>query len=229
MDAANRAGVTVPTVHELVVIDGRPGLVMDRVDGTDLLTTIARRPWTFARSARALGRLEARLHDVVAPPSLPDLRERLDQRIETAPHLSPRLRADARRLLAGLPDGDRVCHGDLHPGNVILDANGPVLIDWTNAARGDPTADLARTVLMLRVGPLPEDVSTLARVSDRVGRTLFRRVWVRSYRRVRPFDDVLLERWETVGAAARLAEGIGEEVAPLLALLEARTWDPRHP
>jgi RIO-like serine/threonine protein kinase len=25
-------------------------------------------------------------------------------------------------------------HGDLHPGNVMLTATGPLVIDWTNAA-----------------------------------------------------------------------------------------------
>jgi Ser/Thr protein kinase RdoA (MazF antagonist) len=209
-------------VYELTVIDGRPGLVMDRVDGTDLLTALARRPWTFAGSARALGRLQAQLHDAVAPPELPDLRELLDRRIRDAPHLSSRQRTYADGLLAELPDGDRICHGDFHPGNVILDASGPILIDWTNAARGDPTADLARTVLLLRVAPLPEGVSALARTVDQFGRNLFRRLWVRSYRRARPFDAERMGRWETVWAAARLAEGIEEEVPALLALLDER-------
>ena len=225
MRAARRAGVEVPVVYELTVVDGRPGLVMARVDGEDLLTALARRPWTFGRSVRALGRLQARLHDAIAPPELPTLRETLDRRIRVVPHLSPRLRGYALGLLADLPDGDRICHGDFHPGNVIVDASGPSLIDWTNATAGDPTADLARTVLLLRVGPLPEDMSILTRTADRIGRSLFRRLWIRSYRRVRAFDADRLFRWETVGAAARLGEEIDEEVPALLGLLDERARD----
>jgi aminoglycoside phosphotransferase (APT) family kinase protein len=194
MAAAKEAGVPVPTVYDVVFVGGRPGLVMDRVDGTDLATALARRPWRLVSSARELGELQARLHDSVAPPTLRDLRGMLRERIDTAPHLSPRLRACARELLAALPDGDRVCHGDLHPGNVIVGKKGPVVIDWTNATRGDPMGDLACTVLMLRVGPLPDEMAPIMRAVDRLGRDVFRRLWVRGYRRARAVDTDLVGR-----------------------------------
>ena len=42
-------------------------------------------------------------------------------------------------------------HLDLHPANVILSPDGPVVIDWTNGARGDAAADLALTWIILAV------------------------------------------------------------------------------
>jgi aminoglycoside phosphotransferase (APT) family kinase protein len=58
-------------------------------------------------------------------------------------------------LLAGLhqrlheieaADGDgRQLHMDLHPENVILSAEGPVVVDWTNACSGEPALDVAMT------------------------------------------------------------------------------------
>jgi aminoglycoside phosphotransferase (APT) family kinase protein len=222
MTAAAGAGVPVPAIHEIVVVAGRPGLLMDRVDGVDLLTDLERRPWRFAAVARELGGLQARLHGLVAPPGLPDLRTTLRDRIERAPHLEPRLRAAALSLLAGLPDGARLCHGDLHPGNVMATRRGLTILDWTNVAHGDAIGDLARTMLLLRVGQRP-GMSALNRGLDRLGRGLFRRRWLRAYRRQRRIEPGLLERWETVNAAARLWEGMDEEVPTLIGLLEART------
>jgi tRNA A-37 threonylcarbamoyl transferase component Bud32 len=45
--------------------------------------------------------------------------------------------------------GDRVLHLDLHPANVILEARGPVVIDWRNASQGPPELDLAVSALIL--------------------------------------------------------------------------------
>jgi aminoglycoside phosphotransferase (APT) family kinase protein len=45
-------------------------------------------------------------------------------------------------------DDARLVHFDLHPANVLLGPDGPVLIDWTNARAGDPDADLALTWLI---------------------------------------------------------------------------------
>jgi aminoglycoside phosphotransferase (APT) family kinase protein len=38
--------------------------------------------------------------------------------------------------------GTAVLHLDLHPLNVIIGRNGPVVIDWTGASVGDPDLDV---------------------------------------------------------------------------------------
>src|SRR4030042_1376357 len=56
---------------------------------------------------------------------------------------------------AGLNCGTFV-HMDFHPLNVLSDGrNITGVVDWTNAAAGDARADLAWTVTLLRMGPLP--------------------------------------------------------------------------
>jgi thiamine kinase-like enzyme len=48
-------------------------------------------------------------------------------------------------LPAPLGEGTSLVHLDLHPGNVLLTASGPVVIDWPNAGRGSGLADVACT------------------------------------------------------------------------------------
>ena len=43
----------------------------------------------------------------------------------------------------------RVLHLDLHPDNVLLGPDGPVLIDWRNSAEGPPDLDTAMSALIL--------------------------------------------------------------------------------
>ena len=222
MEAARASGVRVPAVLETVTVMGRPGLVMERVDGPDLLTVIARRPQQVFWVARVCGELQAQLHTVPAPENLPGLHEAIRQSIERAGQIPAPLAAFALDLLARLPEGDRLCHGDFHPGNVLLAADGPVIIDWTNAVRGHPDADLARTVLLLRLGEPPPGAPLALRLLALLGRRVLLAAHLRAYRRRRPVHPGRLARWEAVLAADRLTEEIAGETPALLRLLEQR-------
>ena len=124
MLAAADGGVDVPKVYGTTLVEGRAGLVMERVDGPDLIALMGKRPWAVPRVARIVGRAQARMHDVVAPDDLPSLRELVRTKIEAAAELPVELADFALEKLDGLPDGDRLCHGDLHPGNLLLAETG---------------------------------------------------------------------------------------------------------
>jgi aminoglycoside phosphotransferase (APT) family kinase protein len=225
MEAARAAGVSVPAVLGVTEALGRPGMIMERVEGVDLLTQVGQRPWVIFRFAPLAGALHAALHAVAAPETVPPLKPALRGRIESGA-VPARFVRFALSALAALPEGDRVCHGDFHPGNII--ANGrPVIIDWTNVTRGDPDADVARTELMSRMGSLPPGTPFMIRVGAPFGRGLMRALYLRGYRRARPVDMKAVGRWEVPVAAARLADGIAEERPALLKLLERRMAEAR--
>ncbi|WP_213450594.1 phosphotransferase [Rhizomonospora bruguierae] len=71
--------------------------------------------------------------------------------LDEAGAILARLAADLHALppMPGFPPGARILHLDLHPENVLLTADGPVLIDWRNAAPGSPGLDLALSALIL--------------------------------------------------------------------------------
>ncbi|MGT2502572.1 phosphotransferase family protein [Bradyrhizobium guangxiense] len=52
------------------------------------------------------------------------------------------LATDVLALIDRLPLGDGLCHCDLSPGNVIMTAEGPKLVDWSFAMRGPAALDL---------------------------------------------------------------------------------------
>jgi hypothetical protein len=222
MRAAAGAGVRVPAVREITTVDGRPGLVLERIEGTDMLTIVGKQPWLVFSVGAQSGRIQAGLHEVRAPEEIPPLRAALRGRIERAAPLPQELARFALDVLDELPDGDRICHGDLHPGNIMRTAGAPVLIDWTNVTRGDPAADFARTNLMVRMGDVPPGSPLVIRYGAIVARGLMRSSYVRAYRRARPLDLALAARWEIPVAAARVAEGIESENPKLIKLLEER-------
>ena len=220
IESARSLGVRVPAIYGSKTVMGRPGLIMERIDGPDLLTLIGKRPWTIFRIGRISGEIHAQMHSVAAPSVVPPLKATLKKRIESLDRLPERLGRFALDTLEGLPDGDSLCHGDFHPANILMAGENPVVIDWTNATRGDPTADVARTVITLRLGETPPGTSSALRLLALVGRRILVGLYLRSYRRRRTLDMSLLSRWEIPVAAGRLADGIEEEAPSLIALLE---------
>jgi aminoglycoside phosphotransferase (APT) family kinase protein len=170
-------------------------------------------------AGRALARVHLAMHGRAAPEGLPELHDLLRERITRAAPLPDDLRARALALLDELPRGDRICHGDLHPANMLGTWDDPVVIDWGDASAGDGTADVARTELLVRVGEPPPDAPAAIRRLARLGRRALVDRYLADYRRGRPLDQGLLDRWRTVRAAARLAEDIPEEHPTLLRMV----------
>ena len=219
LELAHRSGIPVPQPGERVTADGRAGLVLERIEGTDLLTELGRAPWTVVRAARMCGSVHAQMHACrVGNDRLPMLKRRLEGQL-MSPLVPPELAAIANRRLETLPDGDALCHYDFHPANVMRGPNGPVVIDWPNATRGAPEADVARTLLLLGAGE-PLNPTPVMRVLTKVGRDLFKWLYLGSYMRERPLDKREVRRWALPIAVARLAEGIEVERPGLLRRIE---------
>jgi Ser/Thr protein kinase RdoA (MazF antagonist) len=220
--ALEAAGHLAPRAIDVVTVDGRPGLVLERVDGTDLLERLGSRPLDVFAVGRVMGDVHAAMHDCAAPVELPALRDVLRERITAAGALPEELRAPALGLLDTLPDGDRLCHGDLHPGNMLGTLSAPVVIDWADAARGDPVADVARTAVIHRVAVPPPGAPRTVRALTRAGRRILRDRYLAAYRGHRPVDPASFDRWEVVRAAARCWEPVPDEHVALVRFVRRR-------
>lgn len=154
--AAGSAGAPAPRVDGIVEVDGRPGLVLEAVGSSSVLSEILARPWWV----RHWGRLIARTHaDILTcrPEGLEPVKERLGSAIRRAP-VDPVARDRALALLSNLPEGESLLHGDLHPDNVFTDSGTVRVIDWVDATVGHPGADIARTLWLMSPSALPEDL-----------------------------------------------------------------------
>lgn len=215
-DVAGRAGLPAPAVSGIVEYEGRVGILLERLEGSTMLRHLLLRPWTVGRFGDLLASLQRDLHARSAA-DLPSLKERL-RKVIAAVEIPAAARLRVDEVLRGLPEGEQICHGDFHPDNVLLTPRGPVIIDWIDAACGDPLADVARTLVLLQVGS-PPGPWPVRRMID-VLRGAFRRGYIRRYFEVRPPDAERLARWIAVVAAARLGEGVEGEAPALLRMVE---------
>jgi Ser/Thr protein kinase RdoA (MazF antagonist) len=197
------AGLPVARSHGVVTIDGRCGVLLDRLYGRSLLRVVIESALTDIDSlAEQFVALHAMINATVIE-GLPDLVGRLSGEIERS-GLPSQLVTELGELLIQLDDGTRrVCHYDLHPDNVIVTASGWVVIDWLGVASGQPVADLARTLLL---GFQSAD----ARLSE------FMRAVRQHGVRQCGTDEAACNAWIRLAAAARLAEGFSGESAAWL-------------
>ncbi|MBI1886065.1 MAG: aminoglycoside phosphotransferase family protein [Chloroflexi bacterium] len=175
MEAAAAGGIPVPAIEAAGTWRDLPVMVLSWCPGQPLLAVLQRRPWLLWRLGSACGRLQAHIHTVPAPPSL----------VEGAPDYWLRgvrsLYPDVDELLGrlGISTASLV-HFDYHPLNILTDGETITgVVDWTNAAAGDPRADVARTITMLRAAPAPRNPLMLLLSPFRA---LLARVWLRGHR-----------------------------------------------
>jgi hypothetical protein len=203
--------IPVPAVWGVRQIGSRWGIVFDRVRQASFAEQMRGDPIAIPRYLEKLAQLHTLIHPHTAP-QLSSLKIRLATNIARTELLDePR----KQRLLGGLADmseGDRLCHGDFHPINVLGAISRPVVVDWPDACRGDPAADVCRSYLLLKLHA--EDIAE---------------PYLDAYWRInhapengRPFNKVTRQEilgWLPYVAAARLAETVLDDYDRLLRIV----------
>lgn len=203
------AGLPVPAMDGVVEVEGRPGIVLERVDGPSMWSRIKDAPADLPRFVGELVDLQAAVLAAGPVEGIPDLVSRLHAKIDEAHELPAPERAEAQRLLAALPGGTGLCHGDMHPANLLAGQRGWVIVDWFDASVGQPSADLARSSLLMPPAHAVESANRhldgatadlLGPLHDAYLSTLRERGMIA--------DADLFEAWEAVLAAARISEPV---------------------
>jgi aminoglycoside phosphotransferase (APT) family kinase protein len=222
-------GYPAPAVHLADATNaslGRPFILMDRAEGQPLLANLDLRralatlPRILATLPGILAQQLTALHRLDPEPTRRALAAAgaLDQVDGTASMLTPLSSSPGVVHVAGLryalewldanePPARRavVCHGDLHPLNLLaIGTNVTAVIDWTAARLADPAYDVACTAVLLAQAPIaaPTAVQPALRA---VGRSLARR-FVNQYRRHNELDPDQLRWYEAWQCTRSLAE-----------------------
>ncbi|MEK0317253.1 phosphotransferase family protein [Cohnella sp. 56] len=212
------AGIPAPAPIARIRHGERLGIVYEKVSGTTMLAALAQRPGEVADRAGQMAALHAHMHSQSAP-GLPAQKTLLGERIGQASLLNDEEKARILALLDRLPDGDRLCHGDYHPDNIVLGTEDAQtwIIDWMTGMSGHPAGDAARTALLLQYGTVPDGASEevvewLARM-----RAELLEGYLRTYTQHTGTTREYIEQWMVPVAAARLCEWIPDAEKQALA------------
>ncbi len=216
--AVYAAGLPVPAVGNVMEIDGRFGLIYERVDGISMFEVLPVKPWKLVSYARSLAELHTQMHRDAAIDGIPSQREHLEHKIHHAKGLEPELQEAALTALEHMPVGTSLCHGDFHPGNVLIADKGLAIIDWVDATIGNPIADLARSSIIL-LGASQSDTQSWI---ERIALDWFHSAYLNRYFKLNPGSEAQYRKWLPIVAAGRMSEGIDEIEAWLRAQVKDR-------
>jgi aminoglycoside phosphotransferase (APT) family kinase protein len=171
MQAARSAGLPVPLVHASGNWHDHPALLLSRLSGRTIADDLRAHPWRAWRLGILFGHMQAAIHVLPAPDILcqdPDV---------WIKWLGPGEQPLQQYLRSLNHRADRLLHLDYHPLNVLTDGkNITGVLDWRNARAGNPRADVARTVSILRV-----DAASMLRLPERLILKIFELGWRYGY------------------------------------------------
>lgn len=161
-------GLPVPKVYKMIDLDERSGIVYERIFGKTLkerffenimeLDNVEQGQFNL-EDVRMIARLFSKVHLTSSQQQLKtSQRDFLKKQIDSVHYLDEDEKRLVLQKLDGLPQKSNVCHGDLNPNNIIISQNEAILIDWMNAANGNPEVDVAEFIIMIRFAILPANL-----------------------------------------------------------------------
>ncbi len=216
---AHAHGLPVPGIVASGFWQDRPAYLMEWAEGQTLAATLLNSSSGMEAAPRLgqeFGIIQARIH-LLTPPTDPSI---VDRDWRTWEQLDAEL---ASRLERFPNVSTALLHLDYHPLNVLTAADGiSAVLDWANVHIGDPRIDLARTLAILQLAPLPDPTAI------DILRT-FEAGWREGYAMTAGAFDIppLLRWWAGAAMEQDLAPKVSTRSAPWLNeayLTRIRRW-----
>lgn len=209
-------GKAVPEVYEYLKINGRPSIIMERLKGGTMLDEIKKSPLKLLSLAEKLASLQMEVSDYAEGLSIISINERAAYLIPKAKMLDTELKEFVLGILRTMPNGNNICHGDFHPGNIIIADRKYYVIDWFGATSGSKFSDIAHTYLLLKNAPKLPSLSKLHNFIIGFSGKLIAGKYISTCAKLQPFDYSEFSKWMVIRAAERISYGMPTEKETLI-------------
>lgn len=235
---ANQYDCPSPKVYEKVNIDNRFGIVFEKIEGVTV-SDLLKKPLNNAKQiAMHTASAHAKVNKVSFGSSghpfdensivLPRQYDYFKKNINATEALTDDEKKQIISYLLKLPDGLRLCHGDLHPENYIVVGSTHYIIDWTNAYIGHPASDIARSVLLMQTPYGIRDIPGLLKPFVSMIIQSYLSSFLKVYSSITEVRQHEIDAWILPVAAARLCENVPDEREWLLSIIKEELVKQRY-
>lgn len=204
----------IPTVegYELIEYEGRYGILYDKIDGVSMLDLLLKTQ-DLEKYTKILANLHKKInsHKTKLDSRLKSI---LKKNIEGTEILSMDCKAKLFSILNVLPEDNCLCHGDFHFGNIIESQGMNYVIDYMNICQGHKFGDIARTVYLIEMTPVPSEANNIDNMFN------MKKQVTDIYLKEMGVSREILSDWLMVTAAARLSELNVEQTVEIDTILE---------
>ena len=141
-------GLPISNIYEISLFEGSWAITKDKIPGKCLYNMMKEDPANLDNYLNKLLDIQLLIHTKTSP-FLYKLKDKLSAQIVALTCISDPVKYELMTRLNSMPKHDKLCHGSFDPLDVFIDGENFRIANWLNATRGNASADIANTYLIL--------------------------------------------------------------------------------
>jgi uncharacterized protein (TIGR02172 family) len=195
-----------PEPKEIMYEKNRIGILYEKINGEPLLKIIMGNVFAIKKIFSKMAELQYKINSIEYDNGAYTFKKYLEQAIEENKFITEIERRNMKEYINKLPDGNKVCHGDFHPENILCTNRKYYIIDWMTGVRGPSAADVARTEMILKNAEISGKAMFFIRILLRIVQSKMAKTYVKEYCRISGIKKDELDVWKLPLYVARLNE-----------------------
>jgi thiamine kinase-like enzyme len=203
--------INVPTVYDYIEIEGLPAQVMQKVVGNTMLDQMQQHPLKMKQQIKRLAAMHAQLFDIQINCGLHSIENVFNYFISQPPCFDKKLIDFASNIMKELPINNYICHGDFHPGNILIQDDTCYIIDWSGAYRSNFVSDIAHTyLLMTHIPEIPGQSHIQHAIISFIG-SYMAKTYLQEILKLKEFSLAEFSKWTVIMSLLRTYYGMPSE------------------
>jgi uncharacterized protein (TIGR02172 family) len=199
-------GLPTPEPKEIIHEKDRIGIIYEKINGEPLLKIAMGNLFAVKKIFSKMVRLQYEINSIECNNGVYTFKKDLERAIKANKFISESEKKAVKEYINKLPDGNKVCHGDFHPENILFSNGKYYIIDWMTGMRGPPAADAARTEMIIKNAEIPGKAVFFIRIFLRIVQSKMAKMYVKEYCGISGMKKDELDIWKLPLYIARLNE-----------------------
>ncbi|MDR1219357.1 MAG: phosphotransferase [Treponema sp.] len=195
-----------PEPKEIMYEKDRIEILYEKINGEPLLKIAMMNVLAIKKILSKMAELQYKINSMEYDNGAYTFKKYLERAIEENIFITGIEKKNMKEYINKLPGGNKVCHGDFHPENILCSNGKYYIIDWMTGMQGPPAADVARTEMILKNAEIPGRAMFFIKILIRIVQSKMAKMYVKEYCRISGMKKNELDIWRLPLYVARLNE-----------------------